>query len=122
MRIASQTSGIGRKALGFVAAAICLATIATASAQTLRQWQGTTSTAFGTNSNWGGNAPTHSNEVATFSSSLSSGVSPTISSSSYTTGGIRIQSSAPSTDINFTGTSGVLTLDPTGWSGTVGID
>ncbi len=100
------------------------AALLTGRAQTLVQWTGASSTAWGTTGNWsGGNVPNSNAEIATFSSSWTNTArAPTIGNTSFTIGGVVIQSSVPSTNISLAGGTGTLTIDPSGWSGTVGVD
>lgn len=103
---------------------LAIATGFLAHGQTTVQWTGGSSTAWGTTGNWSpANFPDTNTEIATFSSSwTTTSRQPTIATNNYTIGGVVVQSSVPATALNLTGSSGTLTIDTSGWSGTVGID
>ena len=101
---------------------LAIATGFVAHGQTTVQWTGGSSTAWATTGNWSpGNVPNSNTEIATFSSNwTNTSRQPTIGSTSYTLGGIVVKSTAP-TALTLAGT-GTLTINTSGWSGTVGID
>lgn len=103
---------------------LALAVGFSARGQTTLQWTGGTNTTWATLTNWSPNTnfPNANTEIATFSSSWSNtSRQPTIGNSSYTIGGVVVQSTAP-VALSLAGGTGTLTIDPSGWSGTVGID
>lgn len=90
--------------------------------QTAVLWTGGSSTAWGTNGNWSANSPQNNTKVATFDSSwTNTSRQPTIGNTSYTVGGVKVLATVPTT-LNLAGGTGTLSIDTSGWSGTVGID
>ena len=105
---------------------LAMAAVFPARGQTAVEWTGASNSTWSTTSNWTSvtspNYPNNSGEIAVFNGSWSNtSRQPTIGNTGYTIGGIVVESDVPTT-LTLAGGTGTLTINPSGWSGTVGID
>jgi autotransporter-associated beta strand protein len=105
---------------------LAIAAVLPARGQTAVEWTGASNSTWSTTTNWTSvtspNYPNNNTEIAVFGGSWSNtSRQPTIGNTSYTIGGIVVESNVPTT-LTLAGGTGTLTINPSGWSGTVGID